>query len=169
MTDQYIGEIRMFGGRFAPVDWAFCNGQTLQISDYPPLFALIGTTYGGDGQTTFALPNLQGRLPLHQGQSYVLGQSAGSERITLAANQIPSHDHPFNAVSTMASTANPSGTLPAATGTAIYEAGSGGAPSTAMSQNSINSAGSGQAHDNMMPYLAVSFIIALNGLYPTPN
>jgi microcystin-dependent protein len=167
MAIPYIGEIRMFGGTFAPFDWAFCNGQVLQISDYPPLFNLIGTTYGGDGQTTFALPNLQGRLPLHQGSPYTIGQTAGSETITLTANQIPSHDHPFNAVGNAASTASPSGTLPAATSSDnIYL---DAAPSTAMAQNSINSAGNGQAHDNMMPYLAVSFIIALNGIYPSQN
>lgn len=173
MADPFIGEVRLFGGNFAPVGWAFCNGQLLSISENDALFALIGTTYGGDGVNTFALPNLQGRLPLHQGTlsgggTYVLGQSGGSETVTLTAGQIGPHTHAANAGGA-ASTGNPAGNLPGATaGPARYlPAGSGAVLN--LNAQSIAPAGGGQPHDNMMPYLCVSFIIALQGIFPTQN
>lgn len=164
MSDPYIGEIRMFGGNFAPEGWMFCNGQMLAISDYDTLFNLIGTTYGGDGQQNFALPNLQGRLPVHQGSGYNLAQSAGSETVTLTGNQIPSHTHPFNATGA-GNLASPAGALPAS-GDTLYSAT---APTVAMNAQSIAPSGGGQPHDNMMPYLAASFIISLYGIYPSQN
>lgn len=174
MADPFVGEIRMFGGTFAPLGWAFCNGQLLSISDYQTLFAVLGTTYGGDGQTTFGLPNLVGRLPLHQGTSpstgtpYALGQSAGTETVTLQTQHLPAHGHALNATSAAAGQASPAGQLPAnlGAGARIYASVPSGVP---MAPQSIGPAGGGQPHANMMPFLAVSFIIALDGLFPTSN
>jgi microcystin-dependent protein len=116
-VDPYIGEIRMFGGNFAPLSWAFCNGQTLPISEFAALFNLIGTTYGGDGQTTFALPNLQGRLPVHQGNGFAMGQVGGSETVTLTTAQLPAHPHSFQANPGTGSQKSPANNVPAAIGT----------------------------------------------------
>ncbi|HEY1189378.1 MAG TPA: tail fiber protein [Gemmata sp.] len=173
MADPYIGEIRLFGGNFAPVGWAFCNGQLLPISQYDVLFALIGTTYGGDGQSTFGLPNLQGRLSVHQGTlagggTYVLGQSAGSETITLSSGQIGPHTHAANAGGA-AGTGTPAGNLLGATGSQARYLPPGTGPTVPLSPQSIQPAGNGLPHENMMPYLCVSFIIALQGIFPTQN
>ena len=111
--DPYIGEVRMFGGNFAPLGWAFCNGQTLPISQYDALFTLIGTTYGGDGQTTFALPNLQGRLPVHQGNGFAMGQVGGSETVTLTTAQLPAHPHSFQANAGTGAQKTPANNVPA--------------------------------------------------------
>lgn len=171
MADPYTGEIRLFGGTFAPVNWAFCNGQLLSIADNDALFALIGTTYGGDGQTTFGLPNLQGRLPLHfgtqGGSSYALGQSAGSETVTLTGQQIGAHTHPL-AAGGAAGTGSPAGNLLGTPGTARYLEPNVAGPLTLNAQ-SVAAAGGNQPHDNVMPFLAVSFIICLFGIFPTPN
>ncbi len=171
MADPYIGEIKMFGGNFAPVGYAFCNGQLLNISDNDALFMLIGTTYGGDGQTTFGLPNLQGRIPVHQGilqgTSYPWGQVAGTETVTLNSQQLALHNHPVACNSDAGSSDNPSGNFVAATQKNFF---STSAPTASMGNAGIGlSAGGNQPHDNMMPYLCISFIIALEGIFPTQN
>lgn len=168
MSTPYIGEIRMFGGNFAPAGWVCCNGQLLSISENDVLFNLIGTTYGGDGQSTFGVPNLQGRLPMHQGSGFPLAQSAGSETVTLTGTQLPSHSHPYLATQSAATTGNPSGALPAQTAGSTY-ASTTSAPTTTMSPQGIVQTGGNQPHDNMMPYLAVSFIISLFGIYPSQS
>jgi microcystin-dependent protein len=172
MGTPYVGEIRMFGGNFAPVNWMFCNGQLLPISEYDTLFNLIGTTYGGDGQSTFALPNLQGRLPVHMGQgsglsSYVIGQSAGVETVTLTTNQIPIHTHVPLSRGAGSESPNPAGMLWGATDAAAYATPP---PSGAfMNAGTIGLAGGNQPHDNMPPYLTINFIISLFGIYPSPT
>ncbi len=172
MSSPYVGEIRMFAGNFAPVGWAFCTGQTLAISEYDTLFNLIGTTYGGDGENTFALPDLRGRLPIHQGQgpglnTRIIGELSGVETVTLTTNQIPSHTHPYMAVTDPANSSNPTGNLLARSARDIYT--SDLSAYSAMHPQSIGSVGGGQPHDNMMPYLAISFIISLYGIYPTQS
>lgn len=173
MSTPFIGEIRMFAGNFAPVGWAFCNGQLLAIAENDALFALIGTTYGGDGQTTFALPDLRGRLPLHMGQgpglsNRILGEIAGTESVTLITNQIPVHDHSFIGTSSNASSGSPSGTLVAYPASIdLYRPGS--TPGANLAPNAIGSQGGSQPHDNLQPFLCVSFIISLFGIFPTQN
>lgn len=169
MSQPFIGEIRMFGGNFAPVGFAFCDGQLLPIAEYDALFALIGTTYGGDGQTTFALPDLRGRLPVHTGQgnglsNYVLGQSGGSETVTLTAQQLPAHTHAAQAQSAAGNQSAPGGGVWASSGQNQFSAS---APNTGMSAAAIGPAGGSLPHDNMMPYQVVSFIIALYGIFPS--
>lgn len=166
MGSQYIGEIRMFAGNFAPVDWAFCNGQILAISQYEALFSLIGTTYGGDGQNTFALPNLQSRIPFHQGTGFVLGQLAGSEQVTLTTQQIPSHTHAANASNAVGDQGSPSGNVWAQSTDNEY---SNQAATIAMNPAAVGVTGSSIPHDNMTPFLAVNFIIALFGVYPSQS
>jgi microcystin-dependent protein len=174
MSDPFIGEIRMFGGSFAPVNWAFCNGQLMAIDQNDALYALIGTTYGGDGVNTFGLPDLQGRIPLHQGSNggntAVIGQLAGVENVTLTTNQLPIHNHPVSAAAG-ANSASPANNLLAstATGSELYaRAGSAGF-NQAAPQEIPPSGGSNFPHDNMMPFLAVSFIICLFGIFPSRN
>jgi microcystin-dependent protein len=166
MATPYIGEIRMFAGNFAPVDWAFCNGQLIAISDNPALFNLIGTTYGGDGQNTFALPNLQSRIPVHQGAGFALAQQAGEETVTLTTQQIPGHTHAANASSTAGTQASPAGNVWAQSSLNQY---SNASPTLAMSPAALGNSAGSQPHDNMTPYLVVSFIIALFGVYPSQN
>ncbi|WP_426450830.1 phage tail protein [Paenibacillus sp. S-38] len=174
MSEPYIGEIRMFGGNFAPVGWALCHGQLLPISENDALFTLIGTTYGGDGQTTFALPDLRGRAPVHQGKnpitqsSFALGQMGGVETVTLTQGNIPSHTHPVRAQKEPGTTGSPAGGLWAASAVNPY-AVPGGTPSGTMHPAAVSPAGGNQPHDNMMPYLAVNFIISLEGIYPSQN
>lgn len=167
----------MFGGNFAPRGWAFCDGQLLPISQNTALFSILGTTFGGNGQTTFALPDLRGRVPLHPGQGpglspYQLGQSAGSESVTLQTGQMPAHTHPATVTvhaSGRATAEDPSGAVPATTSQPAY----GAAPSEGTNMNAgmataqVAHAGGNQPHDNLQPYLAVSFIIALEGIYPS--
>ena len=164
----------MFAGSFAPVGWAFCSGQLMAISENDTLFNLIGTTYGGDGQNTFALPDLRGRLPVHQGNGFVIGEAAGVESVTLTTSQIPLHTH--QALCQVGATANQSVGTSAAPGnsqwaqqasTVIYSVPPVG--STPMKPAAIGIAGGSQPHDNMMPYLTISFIISLYGIYPQPN
>src|SRR5215467_441947 len=164
MTSPFVGEIRMFGGTFAPVDWAFCNGQLLPIAEFEALFALIGTTYGGDGQSTFALPDLRGRLPVHQGPGYLTGQTGGAENVQLTANHLPAHTHTLYASTDSANAGSPQGNVASATLNAtIYYSSP---PLAAMSPAAITSVpGGGQAHDNCQPFLCVNFIIALNGIF----
>jgi microcystin-dependent protein len=166
VSTPYIGEIRMFAGNFEPAGWMFCNGQLLPISEYEALFNLIGTTYGGDGQTTFALPNLQGRLPVHQGSGFTLAQIGGSESVTLTNSQVPIHSHSFLCENNPGAQRNPVGNAPA-----IIVAGSAynqDPPSAALAPQSIQAAmGGSQPHDNLQPYLCVSFIISLFGVFPS--
>lgn len=167
----YIGEIRMFGGNFAPAGWAFCQGQTMAISENDTLFALIGTTYGGDGQETFRLPDLQGRIPLHMGSnagtSFQIGELGGTPEVTLTQQTTPNHNHFFMA-STIGATANtPVGNLTAeSVSLAIYEQST---PDTPMNGACIQNTGGSQPHENMQPYLCISFIISLYGVFPTQS
>jgi len=162
----FIGEIRMFGGNFAPQGWAFCDGSVLPISEYEALFALIGTTYGGNGTSTFALPDLRGRIPVHQGGTFVIGQIGGEENHTLLASEMPVHTHTV-AGSTTATSSSPTGTLYAnAPALPMY---STSAPTANMNAAMIGTGGNSLPHSNMMPYLAVGFIIALVGIFPSRN
>ena len=166
MSQPYIGEIRMVGFNFAPVGWAFCNGQTLAISEYEALFNLIGTTYGGNGTTTFNLPDLQGRIPFDQGSSMVIGQTAGSESVTLITSQIPAHNHTLAASSLPGAQPSPSGGLWAAS--SLDEFSTEAATHT-MAASTILPTGGSQPHDNIPPFLVVNFVIALYGIYPSQN
>ncbi len=170
MAQPYIGEIRMFGGSFAPAGWAFCNGQTLAISENDALFTLIGTTYGGDGQETFNLPDLQGRVPVHMGSlpgggTYTIGEEGGVESVNLTLQQIPNHNHSF-----LASTGP--GTAPTPVGNIVGESVSlntliQDTPGAAMNAAAITGTGGSQPHENMQPYLCISFIISLFGIFPS--
>jgi microcystin-dependent protein len=171
MSQSFIGEIRMFGGNFAPSGWNFCNGQLLAISEYSALFNLIGTTYGGDGQQTFGLPNLQGRVPVHQGSNgmstYVIGQFAGVEDVTLNTNQIPGHSHAAQVSTAAGAQPGPGANLLAASAaTALY---SHDAPNVSLNNGTVALAGGSQPHDNLQPFQCVSFIISLFGVYPTQS
>ncbi len=173
MSQPYVGEIRMFAGNFAPNGWMFCEGQLLPISENEVLFQLIGTTYGGDGQETFNLPNLQGRVPIHQGTStssgttYQIGELGGAEEITLTVNQIPAHSHPLLGSSVNGAQAGPGGAL-LASSTVItpYAVESANAQ---MAPTSIAAVGGSQPHTNFQPYLCVNFIISLFGIFPSPT
>lgn len=166
MAQPYIGEIRIFAGTFAPAGWMFAEGQLLPISENDALFNLIGTTYGGDGESTFALPDLRGRLPLHQGNSYVLAQTGGAEEVTLTVNQIPVHSHPLLASNDIPSQSTPGNNVTGQAATKLYRAGS---PSVSLNAAAVAPTGGGQPHTNMQPYLCVNFIISLLGVYPSPN
>jgi microcystin-dependent protein len=170
MGQPFIGEIRMFAGSFAPVGWEFCNGQMLPIAENEALFTLIGTIYGGDGQSTFALPNLQSRVPVHYGQgvglsNYTIGEMAGVESVTLTSNQTPTHNHAFLA-STAAGSDNNAGNNVIADGPALafIEAN----PNVAMAPQAVGPAGGSQPHENRMPILVINYIISLFGIFP-PN
>ena len=169
MAQPYVGEIRMFAGNFAPAGWMFCEGQLLPISENETLFQLIGTTYGGDGQSTFALPDLRGRIPIHQGNGFIVAETGGAEAITLTVNQIPAHAHSFLASSDTASAASPSGSLAAATNVAKKVYAAAASPTSVMAPPSIGSTGGSQPHTNVQPYLCVDFIISLFGIFPTPT
>jgi len=170
--DPFLGEVRMFAGNFAPRGWAFCEGQLLSINQNSDLFSLLGTTFGGDGQTTFALPDLRGRVPLHPGTGpglspHQLGQKGGTEMTSLTAAQMPSHSHAVKASDANGSAVSPAGLVPArnAAGVPVY-----GPPTLEhLAGNAIEPAGGGQPHDNMQPYLGLNYIIALQGLYPSRN
>jgi microcystin-dependent protein len=155
----------MFGGNFAPQGWAACDGALLAISENEVLFNLIGTTYGGDGQETFALPDLRGRLPIHQGNGFVLGEITGTETVTLLSPQIPPHSHALVGSTAAAVSRNPAGGVPANTTRAIYGAGS----TVAMASGAVQSTGGTNPHDNVQPFLCVTFIISLFGIFPTQN
>jgi microcystin-dependent protein len=166
MSSPFIGEIRMFAGNFAPVGWAFCNGALIPISENDALFNLIGTTYGGDGESTFALPDLQSRVPVHVGPGFALGQTGGAETVTLTTSQIPAHSHVPQCNSSTGTAAAPTGDVwavpnPSVT---IY---SNAAPSLAMDPAAVGSAGGSQPHDNMIPFLAINFILSLFGIFPS--
>lgn len=169
MAQPYVGEIRMFAGNFAPQGWMFCEGQLLAISGNETLFQLIGTTYGGDGQSTFGLPDLRGRLPIHQGNGLILAETGGAEAITLTVNQITSHAHAWLASNnTATSTVPQNATLspPPDANTTPYGTDN---PQTTLSPQSVASVGGSQPHTNFQPYLCVDFIISLFGLYPSPT
>jgi microcystin-dependent protein len=154
MAQPYVGEIRMFAGNFAPAGWMMCEGQLLAISENETLFQLIGTTYGGDGESTFSLPDLRGRLPIHQGSGFILAETGGAEAVTLTTQQLPTHRHPA-AVSSGSSTTE-----------ALYAPGPAtGDPMAA----AVGPVGGGQPHTNLMPYLCISFIISLFGIFPSPT
>ncbi|CAN5376340.1 tail fiber protein [soil metagenome] len=178
MGQPYVGEIRLFGGNFAPAGWAFCDGQLMSIADNDTLFNLIGATYGGDGQNTFAMPDMRGRVPVHMGtaagQTYVIGQAAGAEAVTLTQSTTPQHTHP------MMSNNTPGAFDKASSTTVLADLGPAGVivnayipydgtNQVALSGQSVTAAGGGQPHDNMQPYLGVNFIISLYGVFPSQN
>lgn len=171
MAQPYVGEIRMFAGNFAPAGWMFCQGQVLPISENETLFQLIGTTYGGDGESTFALPNLAGRVPVHQGQgpgisnNYIIGEASGVEQVTLTVNQLPSHTHAFLASTANGTTQSPANQVLATNPTVqLYRQSD---PEQNFNPASIQPVGGSQPHENMMPYLVVNYIISLFGLFPS--
>lgn len=166
MAQPYVGEVRMFAGNFAPAGWMFCEGQLLPISEYETLFNLIGTTYGGDGQSTFGLPDLRGRVPLHFGNGYTLAETGGVETVTLTSAQMPAHSHPFLASNDIPTASAPAGNVPGQAAAKIYRAGN---PSVFLNPNSVTSTGGNQPHDNFQPYLCVDFIISLFGIFPSPT
>jgi microcystin-dependent protein len=167
MAQPYVGEIRMFAGNFAPAGWMFCEGQLLPISENETLFQLVGTTYGGDGQENFNLPDLRGRLPMHQGNGFILAEQAGAEEITLTVSQTPAHAHPLLATTAVGSAASPQNSLLAASGSSnVYRLGPTAA---ALSNQTVGPVGGSQPHTNFQPYLCVDFIISLFGIFPSPT
>ena len=166
MSEPFLAEVRIVGFNFAPRGWAFCDGQILPINQNQSLYSLLGTTYGGDGRTSFALPDLRGRTPLHVGNGHSQGQKSGEETHTLAANEMPSHEHVAQASSANATAGTPSGNVLARSTSPLYAAPAG---LTNLNALSVSHVGGGQAHDNMMPYLALNFCIALQGLFPSRN
>lgn len=170
MSQPYIGEIRMFGGTFAPVGWALCNGQLMPISENDALFILIGTTYGGDGQETFALPNLQSRVPIHQGQgpgisqNYIIGEASGVETVTLSVNQIPVHNHAALGAAVTGDQTSLNNALPANSVTITPYLNT--APDAPFNAGAVSPVGGSQPHENLQPYLCITFIISLFGIFP---
>jgi microcystin-dependent protein len=173
MPEPYVGEIRMFAGNFAPAGWAFCNGATMAIAENDVLFQLIGTTYGGDGEETFNLPDLQSRVPIHMGTgpdgtTYQIGEAAGVEQVTLSTQQIPNHTHPLTASATAGTQATPVGNMlaqPTGSVQLYYE----GQTTGQMNAQAIGTAGGSQPHENCQPFLCINFIISLYGVYPSPT
>jgi microcystin-dependent protein len=173
MSNQYVGEVRLVGFSFAPANWQQCQGQILSISSNNALFNLIGTTYGGDGQSTFALPNLQGRIPIHQGTgasgtTYVMGQIGGSESVTITSSTYPTHNHALLASGAQAGVVSPGNNVLGQ----LSSAYSNETPSSAAVMNNAvlgKSPGGSLPHDNLQPYLVLNWVIALFGIYPTPN
>lgn len=171
MAQPYVGEIRMFGGTFAPAGWAYCDGRLLPISEYETLFNLIGTTYGGDGQSNFGVPDLQGRVPVHMGQgtgqNYAIGERGGVEEVTLNAQQVPLHRHAMLASTGPGGSPNPQGNVigspPAVT---LFKRE---APEKALAASMVVPIGGSQPHENRMPYLTITYIISLFGIYPSPT
>lgn len=166
MAQPYVGEIRMFAGNFAPAGWMFCEGQLLPISENETLFQLIGTTYGGDGESTFALPDLRGRLPIHQGNGFILAETGGAEEITLTVAQVPAHSHALLATNDIPTLSNPANALPGQAAAKFYRTG---APSVQLHAQAVSPAGGSQPHTNFQPYLCVNFIISLFGIFPSPT
>lgn len=167
MAQPYVGEIRMFAGNFAPAGWMFCEGQLLPISENETLFQLIGTTYGGDGESTFGLPDLRGRIPIHQGNGFTLAETGGAEEITLTVNQIPVHSHPLLGSAANGSQASPAGGVLASS--TVITPYAPETPSGVMAQTAILATGGSQPHTNFQPYLCVDFIISLFGIFPSPT
>lgn len=175
MSDPFIGEIRIFAGNFAPADWSFCNGSLLSINEYDALFSLIGTTYGGDGQSTFALPDLRGRLPMGQGAGpgltpRTMGQQFGTETVTLIGQQLPAHSHNFAATTVAVETGSPAGGLFGDTEADVFYVSAPDNPELkTMSAKTVTSAGASQPHNNIMSSVGMNYIICLNGIYPPRN
>jgi microcystin-dependent protein len=167
MSEPFLAEIKIVGFNFAPRGYAFCDGQILPINQNQSLYSLLGTTYGGDGRVTFGLPDLRGRAPIHTGPINRLGTKGGAERHTLSQNEIPSHTHQVKATNSDATTGDPEGAMWAANSDGTNYASS--SRDTTMSSSNLTSAGGGQAHYNMQPYLAIYFVIALQGLFPSRN
>ena len=167
MAQPYVGEVRMFAGNFAPAGWMFCEGQLLPISENETLFQLIGTTYGGDGESTFALPDLRGRIPIHQGGGFILAETGGAEEVTLTTNQIPAHSHSLLASTDVAQDTSPDGKVVGqSAGPLMYLQD---VPDTNMSSLAVTAVGGSQPHTNFQPYLCVDFIISLFGIFPSPT
>ncbi len=167
MSEPFIGEIRLFAGNFAPAGWAFCDGQLVAIAENDALFTLLGTTYGGDGEETFALPDLRGRVPIHQGNGYALGQTGGVESVTLTTAQLPQHTHALVASTGNGTEPGPAGNLPAnGQGVRPYLED---APDSPLHGGVLAPAGGSQPHENLQPYVCVHYIIALFGLFPPPS
>ncbi|SRR5258708_25215578 len=172
MSQPYVGEIRMFAGNFAPAGWMLCQGQVLPISENESLFQLIGTTYGGDGQTTFALPDLQSRVPVHMGTlsgtgtTFQIGAKAGEEQVTLAVNQIPTHTHVASCYPVAGNSASPSGARWASSSDTAINPYASTAPDSSLNTAAIGNNGGSQPHDNMIPFLVINFIISLSGIFP---
>lgn len=169
---SYVGQIKMFAGNFAPLGWMFCAGQLLPISEYETLFNLIGTTYGGDGQETFALPDLRSRTPNHMGQApglsnYVIGEAIGTEEVTLTMQQMPAHSHAFIGSTGNTNTSNPGNNIIAQASQVNMFFGDN--PSIAMKSNNVSPVGGSQPHENRMPYLVLNYIISLYGIYPSQS
>lgn len=179
MTQPYLGEIRMFGGNFAPVGWVMCDGQLMSIAENDALYVLLGTTYGGDGVNTFGIPDLRGRVATHQGskngQTYVMGQMTGVETVTLTSGQLPAHTHPFFAASTAGAVSTPTTATmisdqgPAGTGIFGYAPYNAANEQVALTAASTTPAGGNQPHENMQPYLGINFILAIAGVFPSQN
>jgi len=168
MAQPYVGEVRMFAGNFEPAGWMFCEGQLLPISENETLFQLIGTTYGGDGQSTFALPDMRGRIPVHQVNSLILAETGGTEEVTLGVNQIPAHSHPMLASTKAATDSSPQNNLYASSfGFDLYFAST--FPDSNLNAGFIQSTGGNQPHTNLQPYLCINFIISLFGIFPSPT
>ncbi len=166
MAEPFLSEIRVFSFNFPPQGWAFCNGQLLPINQNQALFALLGTTYGGNGQTNFALPNLRGQVPIHVGSGHTLGEAAGSTSVTVNIQQMPTHMHGLQASS------NSTGTTADPTNAFLGPVNAGYAPPgtlTTLEPTSVTNVGGSQPHNNMMPYLVLNFCIALQGIFPSPN
>lgn len=169
MAQPYVGEIRMFAGNFAPAGWMFCEGQLLPISENETLFNLIGTTYGGDGQSTFALPDLRGRVPIHQGNGFTLAETGGVEEVTLTVTQIPAHSHAFLCTTNPANSNSPTNQVPALTQASTITPYGQDNPLVSLAPTALSSVGGSQPHTNFQPYLCIDFIISLFGIYPTPT
>src|SRR5438067_5535437 len=172
MSSPFIGEIRMFAGNFAPVGWAFCDGAVMAIAQNDPLFNLIGTTYGGDGQTTFALPDLRGRIPLHQGadrggNSYTLGQNGGVEAVTLTINQLPQHNHALQVSTALGGAGTPQNNV--LSQSSAFQMYIQQPPNVPLAATALQNEGGSQPHENLQPYLGLNFIISLFGIFPTQN
>ena len=165
MAQPYVGEIRIFAGNFAPSGWMFCEGQLLPISENETLFNLIGTTYGGDGQSTFALPDLRGRIPLHFGNGFTLAETGGAEEITLTVQQMPAHSHAFLVSAAIGGANTPSNNVLAQS--SAFQMYIQQPPSVALAVAAIGSTGGSQPHTNFQPYLCLDFIISLFGIFPS--
>jgi microcystin-dependent protein len=164
MAQPYVGEIRMFAGNFAPAGWMFCEGQLLPIAENETLFNLIGTTYGGDGQSTFALPDLRGRLPIHQGNGFTLAETGGAETVTLTVQQMAAHSHAMLASNDIPTLSSPANNVLGQAAAKFYRAGN---PTVQLNPAAIGPVGGSQPHTNFQPYLCIDFIISLFGIFPS--
>jgi microcystin-dependent protein len=169
MAQPYVGEIRIFAGNFAPAGWMLCEGQTLPISEYETLFNLVGTTYGGDGQSTFDLPNLQSRIPIHQGGGFTLAETGGVETVTLTTQQMPAHGHPFLGSGNNVSSPVPTNNVPGVETVFGVLAYGTDAPLTSLNAGSISPTGGSQPHNNLQPLICINYIISLFGIFPSPT